>query len=115
LIQIVFAWLIAMFFTAKHLTKSQFIAAHVFYLLFLMRQYFAIADSSAALIAWYDRIALPNINDVKATDPLLVFYNSFLAPFFDQILFVGIAAGTIWWSFSCRKARASTLNVSVPD
>ncbi|MEM1403852.1 MAG: hypothetical protein AAGG55_11020 [Pseudomonadota bacterium] len=114
-IQIVFAWLIAMFFTAKQLAKSQFIAAHVFYLLFLLRQYFAIADSQAALAAWYDRIALPSISDVKASDPLLVFYNNYLGPFFDQFLFLGVVAGTIWWAFSCRRERESTISVSAPD
>ncbi|MEM7704487.1 MAG: hypothetical protein AAF358_02985 [Pseudomonadota bacterium] len=113
-IQIVFAWLIAMFFTAKQLKMSQFIAAHVFYLMFLTRQYFGIADSQAALGVWYDRIALPNIDSVKAEDPLLVFFNSF-SGYFEQFLFVAVVAGTIWWSFSCRTERSRTIIASSPD
>jgi hypothetical protein len=114
-IQIIFAWLVAMFFTAQKLKRHQFVAAHVFYLLFLMRQYFIIGDSGYALDAWYERIALPSLDAARSADPLLDIYQTYLASFFDQALFVAVVAGTIWWSISCRQEGAATVNISSAD
>ena len=114
-VQIVFAWLVAMFFIANKLPTYQFVAAHVFYLIFLLRQYFRIADTGTALDVWYDRIGLPGWSYADRGEPLMDFYVRYFAPVIDQSIFFLVVAGTIWWSISCRRRQPDSPEVSFSD
>ncbi|MEM9531745.1 MAG: hypothetical protein AAGA23_12565 [Pseudomonadota bacterium] len=112
-IEMVFAWFVAMTFIAKRLTTRQFIVAHVFYLLFLVRQYMAMEDATIALGTWIERNGLSPVN----TDPGLVtyLYNNYLGIFMDQFLFLAVVAGSVWWSVSCRKTGKTLFEPAGPD
>lgn len=112
-IEMIFAWLVAMTFIAARLSTKQFVVAHIFYLTFLLQQFMAINDSLLALTTWQDRNGLAAVSaDIGG---FAGFYMQYLLGDLDVAIFFAAVVASVWWSISCRKTGTDLLNKMNPD
>jgi hypothetical protein len=115
ILQLVFAWLVGMFFVAHRLSRLQLFVATIFFAVFYFQawsHYFIIIDEyelwhSFAWPADYAHYGFTPSPDrtwmIKA-----VHYLNFTGPLWDALPLI-MFAGSIWWASSCRRNQPKEL------
>ena len=108
--QIIFGWLVAMFFVAHRLSGPQMFMAYVFFILINLMNLTNLVSGILRVKYWGELESTPNVTAASQTMDFtdwLILATS--AHWFQITLILSIYVACIWWAFSCRKNQPNEI------
>jgi hypothetical protein len=114
ILQITFAWLIAMFFVAHRLSRPQLFVVAVFFAWFYFESWDLSLGAHGEIGAWYQLLAPGGIDmlppvDVSWSHQVIKRLLWSADSEYRHTLPFWIFGGCIWWAFSCRRNQPKEL------
>ena len=105
--EVMFAWLVAMFFIAHRLSRTQFLACCLLFSLICLWNYMNIWDNMIAFTAWQYLAGFHPVDPESLWDQMI---SVFLGGYWMKALMaLGTYVACIWFSVSCRRNQANTI------
>ena len=102
--QIIFGWLVAMFFAAHRLSRLQMLLACVFFLAVGLLNLAVIVSAITRAGYWMEMLYASSADDLEETASVLdVFLSVISNGPFQLALILSLYSACIWWAYSCRR------------
>ena len=107
--EVMFAWLVAMFFIAHRLSRVQFLAGCLLFSLISLWNYMNIWDNMVAFMYWQELAGFTS-NGVEIVSIWDQISSAFLGGYWMKAaMALSTFVACIWFAFSCRRNQANTI------
>ena len=107
--QIIFGWLVAMFFVAHRLSRPQISVACIFFLGISLMNLAVIVSAISRAETWQDYL-FPTSNVVAMPSDMTDIFLDVISSGWLQLAFMlSVYAACIWWAISCRRNQSNVI------
>lgn len=107
--QIIFGWLVAMFFVAHRLSRPQISVACIFFLGISLMNLAVIVSAISRAETWQDNLFPTSNVTAMPSDMTGIFFYVISSGWLQLAFILSVYAACIWWAISCRRNQSNVI------